>query len=93
MSGVKGRSGRRPLTDEKRRHLIIDKAWEVAYEILCNPKVSLSSKVEIARSIVTKSIPAHIDFRGEMTYLIEKYKDMSTEELISRIGEYTDNQN
>lgn len=67
MAGVKGRSGRKSTTEEYKRLKIIEKAWEVAYEVLCNPSLDISEKVKVAVPIVVKDIKD----KGEYTHKIE----------------------
>ena len=61
MSGVKGRSGRRPLRDEEKRLKIIDKAWELVGERLHSDH---KSRFDLARDVVLKDITQHIKGEG-----------------------------
>jgi hypothetical protein len=72
MSGIKGRSGRRPLRDEERRLMIIDKAWNiVGIKLDSNDK----DRFQIARDIVVKDITQHLKGEGfENKTFIFKWK-------------------
>lgn len=53
MSGVKGRSGRRPLSQELLKHRVIDKAWQLTEQRLDSddPK-----KFDTAEAIATRDM-------------------------------------
>ena len=61
MSGVKGRSGRRTLTDEIRlremRQQVIAKSWRVANAHLDS---AANDKVALAQAICVKSMPTEV---------------------------------
>lgn len=57
MSGVKGRSGRRPMRDEEKRLKIIDKAWEIADQYLHDETIALKDRIEVACKIIVKDMP------------------------------------
>jgi hypothetical protein len=57
MAGVKGRSGRRSLSDSQKRHRIIDKSWDLIEKNLDNPELDIKIKLEIASKLVVKDIP------------------------------------
>lgn len=52
MSGVKGRSGRRTLSVEAKRLLVIDKAWSVTEEALNSKIIDLKDRAHIAGPVV-----------------------------------------
>jgi len=68
MAGVKGRSGRKSTTDEEKRLKIIDKAWEIIYEQLCDVNVPKKEKVEIACKLVVKNMPTSLEHSGEVSF-------------------------
>jgi hypothetical protein len=77
MAGVKGRSGRRTTSVEDKRKQVIDKAWEVCFQILTSPDTTLAQKADIAKAIVVKNIPQEIE--GEINFTIaEKIKEART---------------
>ena len=57
MSGVKGRSGRRALTEETKRHRILDKAWDIVEQQLDNPNLDNKYKLDVATKLVVKDMP------------------------------------
>lgn len=52
MAGVKGRSGRRPLSVEAKRLMVIDKAWAVTNEALDSKDIELKDRAHIAGPVV-----------------------------------------
>ena len=60
MSGKKGRSGRRPLSVEMKRHAVIDKAWALLDDNLGNKAIDVERRMDIARSIAVKDMPSEI---------------------------------
>ncbi len=74
MSGVKGRSGRRPLSIEMKRLQTIDKAWQVTHDYL-HSDATPKEKVEQAIKIVTRDIPEQHQHSGS---LIVKYGHRTT---------------
>jgi hypothetical protein len=67
MSGVKGRSGRRPLSIEMKRLAVIQKSWDVADEFLNSPKTELKDKMEHAIKVVVRDIPEQVQHSGNLT--------------------------
>jgi hypothetical protein len=74
MSGVKGRSGRRPLSIELKRLAIIDKAWARCEAAIDDPNNKMGDT--IAKDIATKDQTLKVDaeVKGEiiMMPVIEK---------------------
>ena len=64
MAGIKGRSGRKSRTDEQKRQLIIDRAWDIAKEFMNDPNISLKDKMEVACKIIVKDMPEVIEGGG-----------------------------
>ena len=54
MSGVKGRSGRKSIPEEMRRHMVIDKAWRLTDERLDNPNDP--KRYDTAEALAVKSM-------------------------------------
>lgn len=50
--GKKGRSGRRPLSIEAKRLMVIDKAWAVTEEALNSKSIELKDRAHIASPVV-----------------------------------------
>jgi len=65
LAGVKGRSGRRPLSIEQKRLKIIDKAWEIVEQTLNDPNVSVLMRRQLAKDIVLKDLGRHLEAKGE----------------------------
>lgn len=57
MAGVKGKSGRRPISIENKRIEIIDKAWEIVSDCLNSEDIGLKAKMEIAVKIAIRDMP------------------------------------
>lgn len=66
MAGVKGRSGRQKAPFQEQRQRVIDKAWEIAEQILNDPRSPLQLKVDIAKSIIVKNIPQEMQHSGDI---------------------------
>lgn len=64
MSGVKGRSGRKSLTDEAKRLRIIEKAWDLIEKSFDDQTITLSQKLECAKAVALKSMPDLIEGEG-----------------------------
>ena len=60
MAGVKGRSGRRPSSQEDLRLRVIQKAWIVLEQALDDPNVPQKEKIDIATKICPKTIPTEL---------------------------------
>ncbi len=56
MSGVAGKSGRRPKTIDEQRHRIVDLAWSVAKKILKDETIKVDDKAKVAVPMVVKSM-------------------------------------
>lgn len=52
MAGVKGRSGRRTLSIEAKRLMVIDKAWAVTEQALDSKDIELKDRAHIASPVV-----------------------------------------
>ena len=57
MSGVKGRSGRKSLTDWAKRQKVIDRAWELAEQYINDTNYPLKDRIEVAIKILVKDMP------------------------------------
>jgi len=64
MAGVKGRSGRKSTTDEQKRLVIIDKAWDIVNAELQDDKVKRADKISLAKDIVVRSMTQKIEGEG-----------------------------
>ena len=75
MSGVKGRSGRRPWSIEAKRHHIIDRAWE-----LTGQKLESKDEVRfgIAKDIVLKDMTNKTEVTGNIDTLVIVDKSVNT---------------
>ena len=57
MAGVKGRSGRRSLSNEQKKFKVIDKAWDNLTQALQpDSKASYQEKLDISKLIVSRDI-------------------------------------
>lgn len=76
MSGVKGRSGRRPRSVEEKRYATIDKAWQVLDEFLGDKSIPVGQKVDVAVKVAVKDMPADaiIDQSKHIQYIV-KWKE------------------
>jgi hypothetical protein len=61
MSGVKGRSGRKSRSDEKKRLDIIDRAWDLVRDKLHSDD---KNRYDIARDIVLRDITQKVKGEG-----------------------------
>jgi len=69
MSGVKGRSGRRPLCDEQKKWRVIEKAWEILREFLDSADITLREKAELSKVLASKNIPSELDIDQAIEYV------------------------
>ena len=60
MSGVKGRSGRRPLSVELKRRAVIDKAWDILDHGFDDPHLDLKTKMDKASQLAVKDMPTDL---------------------------------
>lgn len=65
MSGVKGRSGRRPRGIELRRLDTIQRAWDLTHEFFLNPDIALIDKQKVATQLVVKDITLKQEVSGD----------------------------
>lgn len=81
MSGVKGRSGRRPLRDEQKRLRIIDKAWETVETFLNDTNVPIRLRAECAIKVVQKDMPtdALVNINNEIKEYLVIHKSDGTD--------------
>ena len=87
MSGVKGRSGRRPLAVEAKRLLVIDKAWKVTEEALGSGAIELKDRAYIAGPIVRSDMakPVVID-QSQHTHITSIQVDsMQADQLVELV--------
>lgn len=77
MAGVKGRSGRRPFSEEMLRHRTILKAWETTSQQLHNTEDP--KRFDTASSMVVKDMTSKesIDMKADVTQhdqsILDKY--------------------
>ena len=64
MAGVKGRSGRKSLLDEKTRARIIRMSAAIIYKYYRNPNISLKEKAAIANEIFKRQVPNITEEQG-----------------------------
>lgn len=67
MAGVKGRSGRQKAPFQVQRQKVIDRAWQIAEETFNDPNIAKSIKIDLAKSIIVKSIPQEMEHSGNLT--------------------------
>jgi hypothetical protein len=67
MAGVKGRSGRRPFSEEMLRHRTVLKAWEVTSQTLHDKESP--KRQDIAGQMVVKDMTSKesVDMRADIT--------------------------
>ncbi len=65
MAGVKGKSGRKSLSDEEKRLRIINKSWDIL-EVALNSDITLDNKIRIALELCKKNIPQELEHSGEI---------------------------
>ncbi len=90
MAGKKGRSGRKPLLDEIKRHALINTSYEITQAYLDHKKEPLKEKVHIAVGIVktdmSKPVNAYVINNNENTVVEHKtiieFKDKNDTDLI-----------
>ena len=68
MAGVKGRSGRRPMSIEMKRHAVIDKAWDVNGQYL-HSNDALRRRAEIATRLVSPTIKQEVEHSGNINII------------------------
>ena len=91
MAGKKGRSGRRPMSEECLRLRVLQKGWELADEDLNNPSLDMEIKRDIYLRLISKDIPT--EFSGNVTAQVTQMpaiqKEYSGEaNNTNRIAEY-----
>lgn len=67
MAGVKGRSGRRPWSQEKDLKTLWNKAAPIVIGYLCNQKVSEENRIHVALEVIKKMIPATATIQSKNT--------------------------
>ena len=80
MAGVKGRSGRKPLLEEKKVEEILQLSSDVVIRWLSNPEVSDDRKILVASQLVSRRIPTTLDADGlvqETRVIIVRSNDSS----------------
>lgn len=76
MSGVKGRSGRRPFSEEAKRHFIIDMAWNLTKEKLESQdkeKYAIAKDMVLKDMISKEDVKLEADVTQEEKNIIDKY--------------------
>ena len=66
MSGVKGRSGRKPLIDEVTKADVINMSWTTIRKALTSHSIPDAEKIKIAVEIVKKTCPQSIEHSGSI---------------------------
>ncbi len=89
MAGKKGRSGRRPMLEELKKHALVRTSYEITQAYLDHKKEPLKEKVHIAVGIVktdmTKPINAYVvNNNDNSTNIVEKveFKNKSDKDII-----------
>ena len=85
--GVKGKSGRKKLTDEVVRAAVINKSWGILLDFLELPNLNildLAEKRKIALEIAKKTIPQNIDLTTKGKE-INHYSDEQLRTIAERI--------
>ncbi len=94
MSGVKGRSGRRPRSVEQKRLATIDRAWKVIDSVLKDKNIPNADKVDIAKTVVGRDISRKQSHQLErqVTYITEtpRPQAIDTEGVIDVDGKVSD---
>lgn len=85
MSGVKGRSGRRPMSVEMKRLAIIDKSWDRAGQALDGKKLE-PQQFDMAKNIVIKSMPENVTHSGVVATAQVDTSNMSNEDIIRMLN-------
>ena len=91
MAGKKGRSGRRPMSEECLRLRVLQKGWELADEDLNNPSLDMEIKRDIYLRLISKDIPT--EFSGNVTAQVTQMPAIQKEypgeaNNTNRIAEY-----
>ena len=60
MAGVKGRSGRKTLSNEEYKLSTIEECWRLVREAINNPDLDYEYRVELASRHTVKSIPTEL---------------------------------
>lgn len=90
MAGKKGRSGRRPMLEELKKHALVKTSYEITQAYLDHKKEPLKEKVHIAVGIVktdmSKPVNAYVINNNENTVVEHKtvieFKDKNDTDLI-----------
>lgn len=84
MAGVKGRSGRRPLSVEAKRLMVIDKAWAVTEHALDSKEIQLIDRAHIAIPLVRSDMakPILIDASTHTHLTTINVENMQDAELV-----------
>jgi len=61
MAGIKGRSGRKPLLEEKKVEEILRLSSDVLIRWLSNPEIPDDRKIPVASQLVSRRIPTSVD--------------------------------
>ena len=73
MSGVKGRSGRRPLSEEMLRHRTILRAWELTSQKLHSED---KENINIAKDIVLKDMVSKEQVNSNIELISKQEEDI-----------------
>lgn len=83
--GVKGRSGRRPMSIEMKRHMIIDRAWDKCHIGMDDSEIAKNQQYQIATTLVARDMskPIVIDQSTHKHFTQISVKDKDPKELIN----------
>lgn len=84
MAGVKGRSGRQKATFQEQRQKVIDKAWEICFQILNDPTAPMSQKADIAKALVVKNMPTQMEGIGDTKIIIVRDQQPKPTETVQQ---------
>jgi hypothetical protein len=84
MAGVKGKSGRKPLLQEIKRHALINTSYEITQAYLDHKKEPLKEKAQIAVGVVKvdMSKPIVVDQSNHVHMTTIQVENMKPEELV-----------
>lgn len=64
MAGVKGRSGRRPMLNERVVEDILDVSANILLRWLTNPEVPEERKIPVVATLIAKRVPVKLEHSG-----------------------------
>ena len=93
MAGVKGRSGRKSLSNEEYKLSTIEECWKLVREAINNETLDYEYRVELASRHTVKSIPTEIAGNlshtvTEMPSIQKQYPGEADATPINRIAEF-----